>query len=243
MDGVAICSRYSFGPNRLHFCGPDASAEVLAYLKNGAADAGLAALLKKFATLYPYLELIASASGIPDPFNAKVAEAYWLGNELLNAVDRQKFYNHLVEAQGIKKRISIRAFRRLEGKIAQYAVPHHSFHVLNIWQRTGHVEKLHTLESMDACRVSWGKVVAVSGPTITVERRPIVYQEGKLALALEEQQKVTRQLDALFEIEQLRPGEIISMHWDAPCEVITETQARQLEQYTLQSLAFANQTI
>lgn len=243
MDGVSLCARYSFGPNRLHYCGPDASAEVLAYIKNGASDLGLSALLAKFGTLYPYLRLIASANGITDPFDKRVVEAYWLGNPLLQNVNRQKFYNHLVDGQKLKRRISLKEFHRLEDKIAQHALPHHSFHVLNIWKRTGHTERLHTLDSMDACRVSAGVVVAVDGPKITVKRRPIAYQDGKLYLGRPEGAQATRHLEANFDIEQLQPGALISMHWSQPCEVITEKQARELEKYTLQSIAFANQTI
>jgi len=243
MDGVALCSRYSFGPNRLHYCGPDASAEVLAYIKNGASDLGLEALLAKFGTLYPYLQLIAESNGIADPFDKRVVEAYWLGNPLLQKVSRQEFYEHLIDKQEIKKRQGPKVFRWLEKKITQHALPHHSFHVLNIWKRTGNVERLHTLESMDACRVSAGEVLAVDGPKITVKRRPIVYQGGKLSLGKPEGAQATRHLEANFDIEQLQPGVIISMHWGQPCEVITKKQAEELEKYTLQSIAFANQTI
>jgi hypothetical protein len=243
MDGVSLCARYSFGPNRLHYCGPDASGEVLAYLKAGVADPGLEKLLSEFQTLYPYLKLIAQANNIADPFNPKVVEAYWIGNSLLERVSRQEFYNHLVFSQRLKHRLGAKEFRRLEDKIARYALPHHSFHVFNIWQRTGHLKRLHTLESMDACRISWGKVLSVDGPKITVSRRPIVYSEGKLFLAQSQHAEVTRQLEAAFDIEQLRPGAIISMHWNAPCEVISQAQAQALERYTLISLAFANQTL
>ncbi|KKS70890.1 MAG: hypothetical protein UV41_C0010G0001 [Candidatus Daviesbacteria bacterium GW2011_GWA2_42_7] len=48
-----------------------------------------------------------------------------------------------------------------------------SWHVLNVYERTGHDRSLHTLESMDACRVSWGKVYEISGPHIKVVRRPL----------------------------------------------------------------------
>lgn len=243
MDGVTRCSRYSFGPNRLHYCGPDASSEILAYLQTGVADPALSALLAKFGTLYPYLRLIAEANGITDPFDDRVVSAYWLGNSFLEQVSRQKFYEHLLEVQEIKKREGAKAFSWLEKKIAQHALPHHSFHVLNIWKRTGHAERLQTLQTMDACRVSWGKVLSVAGPKITVRRRPLLYTKGRLQLAEERESFVTRELQASFEIEQLQPGVLISIHWDAPCEVISRSQARLLEKYTLQSVVFANQTI
>ena len=47
-DGVAVCTRYAFGPNRLHLCGPDMNQEVLSYLNTGAIDSGLTNIIVKF---------------------------------------------------------------------------------------------------------------------------------------------------------------------------------------------------
>lgn len=243
MNGLLRCSHYSFGPNRLHYCGPDANSEILAYINNGAADPGLERLLSQFKTLYPYLRLIAEASGITDPFDERVVEAYWLGNSLLENVGRRRLYSHLIDEQEIKKRLGDKDFRWIEKKVAQYTVPHHSFHVLNVWMRTGHLERPHTLGSMDACRVSWGKVMKIDGPTITVETPPLVFQDGKLALGEPIQKNLIRRLESTMDIEQLKVGEIVSIHWDVPCEVITPAQLQQLKKYTLKSIALANQTI
>jgi len=198
------CSHYSFGPNRLHYCGPDANAEILDYINSGAADPGLEQLLKQFKTLYPYLRLIAEASGIADPFDERVVEAYWIGNELLENVSRRRLYRHLIDEQEIKKRLGSKDFRWIEKKVAQYTMPHHSFHVLNIWMRTGHSECPHALETMDACRVSWGKVVQLDGPTVAVETPPLIFQDGKLALGESVQKKLIRRLESTTDIEQLK---------------------------------------
>jgi hypothetical protein len=243
IDGILRCSRYAFGPNRLHYCGPDANAEILAYINNGAADPGLERLLGQFKTLYPYLRLIAEASGITDPFDERVVEAYWIGNLLLENVSRKHLYEHLIDEQEIKKRLGSRDFRWIEKKIAQYVVPHHSFHVLNVWMGTGYSERLHTLESVDACRVSWGKVIKIDGPTVTVEMPPLVFQDGKLTLGEPIQKKLIRRLESTVDIEQLKVGETISVHWDVPCEIITAAQLQQLKKYTLKSIVLANQTI
>jgi hypothetical protein len=243
ISGILRCSRYAFGPNRLHYCGPDANAEILAYINNGVTDPGLEKLLSQFKTLYPYLRLIAEASGIAEAFDERVVEAYWVGNSLLENVSRKHFYRHLIDKQQLKKRLGSKDFHWLERKIAQYALPHHSFHVLNIWMRTGHLERLHILESMDACRVSWGRVVEVDGPNITVETPVLVYVNGKLALSEPVKKKLVRRLESTTDIEQLKVGEIITIHWDVPCEVITPAQLQQLKKYTLKSIALANQTI
>jgi len=243
MDGILRCSRYSFGPNRLHYCGPDANHEMLGYIKNKASDPGLESMLSKFKTLYPYLKFIAAANNIKDPFNNRVVEAYWIGNELLETVEKKNFYRHLLNDHQIKKRIGNKAFDEVAEKIRAGAVPHHSFHVFNIWKRTGELEREHTLESMDNCRISWGAVENIDGPSITISTEPLLYDKGKIFLGSPVSKKITRNLESYFDIEQLKIGEIVAVHWGVPCEVITPNQALMLRKYTIKHLKLANKTI
>lgn len=243
MDGLSRCTRYAFGPNRLHYCGPDKAGEIAAYLENNAEDAGLKSLLTQFQTMYPYLRQIATSNHIKDPFDDKVVEAYWLGNELLEHVTKRELHRHLIDNLFIPKRIGMKSFRTVEEKIAQGAVPHHSFHVFDIWKRTGHLEKEHTAESMDSCRISWGKIIETSGPFLTVETEPLIYAGGKLVLGTPIVKKITRGLEAEVDIDEAKVGDIVSIHWDIPCEVITPKQASILKSYTLKHLSLANQTI
>jgi len=243
LDGVLRCSRYAFGPNRLHYCGPDANREIKAYIEEQVEDLGLASLLRQFQTMYPYLREIADANGIRDPLDERVVEAYWIGNEMLEKIGARRLHRHLIESHDLKKKLDPKAFALLEDKIGQGAVPHHSFHVLDIWRRTGHLDREHTLESMDECRVSWGTVVSTAGPAITVSTEPLLYGQGKLYLGEAVLKKLTRQLEAEYDIEQIRPGDAVSIHWSVACEVITPHQMAMLKKYTLRHLALANQTI
>lgn len=243
MDGILRCSRYAFGPNRLHYCGPDANQEILAYIQNGEVDPGLKSLLSAFQTMYPYLQHIAEANGIEDPFDERVVEAYWIGNELLEKIEEKKFYKHLAEGLELKKRLGNKSFERITEKIGQGAVPHHSFHVLNIWKRTGNAEREHTLESMDSCRISWGVVKVIDGPKVVVETEPLLYTEGKLYLGTPVRKEIVRKLESEPDIEELKPGDLVSIHWRVPCEVITPKQAQSLKKYTLRNIALANRTL
>lgn len=242
-DGVARCARYAFGPNRLHLCGPDANAEVLAYLQAGATDLGLTRLLEGFNTLYPYLQHIAQANQVRDPFDTQVVEAYWIGNELLERIPVKTFYRHLTEGLGLQRRYSKRELGQLTAKLPQGARMHHSFHVFNAYKRTGHNDKLHTLESMDACRVSWGQVAEINGPTITVNRRPLLLQGHQLALGDAAEYIAVRRLEDDSSLDELKQGDWLTLHWGVPCEVVNERQVKWLEHYTKLHLALANQTL
>lgn len=237
------CSRYSFGPNRLHYCGPDANKELHDLIESGESNIGLAHLLKQFKTLFPYLRQIAQTNGIIDTFDNKVVEAYWLGNELLDTVDKNKMYNFIVDDLKVKDKLKNKEFSWLEEKIRRGAIPHHSFHVMNIWQQTGHNDLLSDLSRMGECLISSGVVTSVKGSEIIVSTEPLVYVGGKFALGEPVSKTLTRQLESEYDIEQIKPGQIVSIHWSVPCEVITKKQADTLKKYTLKNIAFANLNI
>ena len=70
-----------------------------------------------------------------------------------------------------------------------------------------------------------------------------MYLSGKLALALHIKRKITRSLASDIEIDEMKIGDIISIHWGVPCEIITPAQARALEYYTLRSINLANEGV
>ena len=235
-SGMARCSCYAFGPNKLGYCGPDKNKEILAYIKNKSADIGLKSLLEQFNTLRPYLSLIAKANSIKNIFDERVVEAYWIGNELLDNVEKRKLYNHLVDDHNIKKRIDLKSFRVLEEKMTLDPVPHHSFHVFNIWRRTGHLDENHTLQSMDYCRISWGKIKEIKDGLLIVETQPIILSEGKLLLGPSIKKDIRPEWGTKYKV-----GDIISMHWGVPCEIISDTQAFYLKKYTEKCISIFNQ--
>src|ERR1035437_3294631 len=113
MNGIARCSRYSFGPNRLHYCGPDANRELQSLIEHGETNPELSVLLKQFKTLYPYLQYISRMNNIAEPFDEKVVEAYWLGNKLLENNRLEKFYRFLIDDLSAKKKVGSKEFEWL----------------------------------------------------------------------------------------------------------------------------------
>jgi hypothetical protein len=242
-DGVARCSRYAIGPNKLHLCGPDTSGEVLAYIRENAADEGLAQHLRQYRTLYPYLKTIARANHIRDPFDARVVEAYWIGNELLEAIPAKTYFRHLVDVVELKKRYPPKRFREVEEKLRHGGRMHHSFHVLNLYRRTGHAQVDHTLETFAQCLVRWGTIEAIDGPMFTVRTNPLLVEGHQLVFGKPVQERVTRRLwdDGL--LEDARVGDRISIHWNTPCEILDDRHVQSLERYTALHVALANQTL
>ncbi|MBP9749729.1 MAG: hypothetical protein KBD21_03285 [Candidatus Pacebacteria bacterium] len=240
MDGVLRCSRYAFGPNRLHFCGPDANREIWDYVNAGYTDFGLQKLLKGFEALYPYLQHIAVENHLTDPLDPRVVEAYWLGNELLAHIEQRALHRHLTDTFRMQEKFPGAPYRLLESRIGHGLLPNHNHHVLNVPHAMGFQKGEPDIPFMDSCRVSWGTVTHVSGPHITLQYEPLLRIGDLLALGAPIEKKIIRRLEADYDIEMLAPGHIVTMHWDIPCEVITEVEADKLRRYTSDAIRIAN---
>ncbi len=238
--GTTRFVRYAFMPNRLRYCGGDDNRTILDYAVADVREPPLVAMLRKFTGALPYLALIARRNDIADPFDERVVEAYWIGNELLERVEARELYDHLKARYG--KELSARTMDRVAAKAPVGARPHHSFHVFDVWRQTerGRNEALATI---DSCRISWGTVTAVEPGELVVDRAPIVFEAGKLALGTPRAERVTRMLEGDGFVTEAAVGDVISMHWSWACEVLTAAQQRALERYTRLHLGLANATI
>lgn len=209
--GALLAARFSFMPNRLGYCGPEENRAILDYLAEQTSDRGLEQILAKFAGAFPYYSFIAAANGIPDPFDARVIEAYWIGNELLERVEVADLYRHLEERFG--KRLPVNALRAVLGQAPVGARPHHNFHVFSMPIRTGHLEIPHNLLTMDECRISWGRIVADQGDRLLVERPPLVLNGEEIALGPPQPRAVLRRFDGKTFLTGVVPGDVVAVHW------------------------------
>src|ERR687883_198478 len=190
LAGTLRFIRYGFMPNRLRYCGGDDNRTLFEYGVEQVVDGGLRPLLRRFTGALPYLQLIARANVIADPFDPRVVEAYWLGNELLERVEVRQLYDSLLERFG--KQLRGRTRDVVLGKAPAGGRPHHSFYVLDVHSRVG--ELGHSLHTLDSCRVSWGRVAALQGAELVVERQPLRLDRGKLVLGPARPERVVRQV-------------------------------------------------
>jgi len=100
-----------------------------------------------------------------------------------------------------------------------------------------------TLGTLDACRISWGRVLRVQAGELVVERQPLVLIAGKLTLGTATEERFARQIDGRGFADTAAVGDCVSLHWGWVCEVLSPYQRTNLERYTLHHLAIANQTI
>ena len=238
--GTTRFVRYAFMPNRLRYCGGDDNSTILEYATAGVREPPLVGMLRKFTGALPYLSLIARGNGIADPFDERVVEAYWLGNELLLQVEARDLYSSLRDRY--RTQLSPKAMDGVAGKAPAGARPHHSFHVFDVWR---HADRsgADVLAMLDSCRVSWGRVRSVEAGELIVDRSHLELRGGKLELDESRTDRVTRVVQGQGFANDARVGDLVSIHWDWVCEMIDERQRAALERNTRHHLRLANETL
>jgi len=228
--GPLLFARYAYPPNALGLCGIDRPRELLEYGATDTSDLGLAELARTFEGAWPYLTLIAGCNGIEDPLDARVVQAYWVGNELLDKVQASDLARHVDDR--FRGRIG-RAQEHLNDAIAAGAVPHHCFHVFAVYPwlgllRTGVVDQ--PLHILDKCRITPALVQSAGADgSLTVTARPLLWSDGRLTLGEPAPRTVRWQTDGLAFVTQPQPGEHVSLHWDFVCDRLSPHSARTLE--------------
>lgn len=239
LGGALLFARYAYPPNALGLCGADAPGTLLEYGDAHEADGGLAELARTFEGAWPYLALIAEANRIEDPLDRRVVEAYWVGNELLAHVPPVALARHVDE------RFRGRLGRAGEGVAALAAaggVPHHCFHVFAVYPwlgllRSGVVEE--PLRVLDQCRTTPALVLAVEDERADVLAEPLLWEGGLLRLGAPETRRVRWSEDGRAFVRP-RPGDLVSLHWDFACDVLTAATAARLSAVTRYVLAAVN---
>ena len=237
--GPLLFARYAFPPNERGLCGPDDHAALREYAAAGVTGPGLVRLAGGFAGAWPYLELIAAANKLTDALDARVVEAYWVGNSLLDNV-RMPDYGAFLDER-FRARAG-RGWEHIAGAVPAGAVPHHSFHVFLAYPwigllREGRAEP--SLRVLDSCRISWGRVIG-AGPaagTVLVLRRPLCWDGRELSYG----PAVPHQAATGF-VTGLRPGDWVSMHWNCVCDRLSQRQLLALCRFSARHLRLADIT-
>ena len=248
VSGTTLFARYAYPPNELGYCGPG-DASVLLGRDSPGAEQQIARHARQFEGAWPYLEIIASAAQIADPLDARVVEAYWIGNGLLDNVDPASLVSRLQEQ-----------FVGQVGASWAPGLPHHSFHVFAVYPWVGLLRRGGditgqgndvALSVLEQCRIRWGEVVAIEGERVRVRSQPLVLRDGVLVLGPPREETAawsvegsslltSASLDAQVASPPVAVGDQVAMHWDWVCDVLTVAQVVQLEARSADQLGRTN---
>jgi hypothetical protein len=237
-DGIPLAARFSIATNRLNYCGP-AQAESLLYgaIVSGRGSPESRRALEGFEALMPYLQAIGTQHGL-DPFDERVVEAYWIGNELLDAFTPEGF-RAILEAlhrRGLPRSVA----GRLAAHLPAQPIPHHVFHVafVGVGAVTGHVET--TLPNLESCRPAWATVIERRPDVLQVRRPTLRISEGRLAWGPESLEEIPYDPRVVPEADA---GRSVVLHWGWPALTLTPVQLDALREYTRRSLVAANEVL
>ena len=241
VPGPVLFARYAFPPNSHGFCGPADSGGLFEYGVAGVDDGGLRAMARQFAGAWPYLQLIAAATGLDDPHDHLVVEAYWVGSPRLDRVGTRAVGDSMEDR--FRYMTGARFGSLTEGVLAG-GVPHHSFAVLCIYPYTGLLpdgrKAAAALTVLDRCRIRWGRVLAVQGDQVVVESSPLTWDGDVLALGPPRTETVVQSVGGIGMIGGVVPGDRVSLHWEWVCDRLSAAQVGRLRRYTERHLAIVN---
>jgi hypothetical protein len=243
LPGPLLFARFAFPPNRLGLCGPESGLTLPERVKAGRSDPELSRIARGFEGAYPYLELIAAENDIADPLDARVVEAYWLGNDLLGRVGPRARHDDLTDR--FRKRAAPREWRWLEAKADGPSAVHHSFHVLEILPRIGLIRgglPPDLIGVLERCLVRPGRVASMSADSLDVELPGLELVDGRLRFSEPRLEHLPMAAGDGFG-DVLLPGDDVAIHWDRVCGRLTSTQAMRLAAVTDRNLAVANTTL
>ncbi len=231
ITGASLFARYAYPPNELGYCGPRDTSLLL------RGDEQIADHARHFDGAWAYLQLIAARTGIADPLDARVVEAYWIGNDLLDAVAPRDVMTTL-QAR----------FAGQPGASWSPGSAHHSFQVFVVYPWVGLLRKginvAVAVSILQQCRIRWGQIVAVEGTRVRVRSRPLVLRDGLLALDEPVEQNAAWSVGSVSLLGEdratLTVGAHVAMHWDWVCDILTPDQLAQLESRSAEQLARTN---
>lgn len=257
MSGLRVAALFGFRPHMLGLCGPKEAFKqrlLLKFLQGKLSHERILPVIKKFKGAYPYYCLIAEKNKIKTgPFNKKVVEAYWIGNELLDKVtadDLKKMVKENFSGSGLLDKDEA---AKKAGKILAGSKPHHSFHVLAIGSVTGSVDFKST-KLKDLCRIGWGMVIKIQN---NVPQSPFNLRGGagelkKMNVSVECQSLVGEKKIKLGKpvkkeifwdreiVPDIKIGDWVAFHWNWLVKVLTLQEVANLKKYTLNTIRYLN---
>lgn len=237
-SGPLLFARFAAPPNVLGYCGTDDHDGLVGHLRAGLDGPELVELCKSFEGAWPYLELIAHSTGVRDPLDPRVVEAYWIGGGLLERVPGRAFSEHL-EGR-FRDRTARTEWPWLAAKPRDGAIPHHSFHVLEVMPRIGMLragQVAGILPAIGQCLVRPATVAGIEGDRLLVDARPLVLDGGRLTLGPPVRESVAGGGPAMA------VGDRTAVHWGWSCGPLTIEQHRTLDRTVLRGIERANRTL
>jgi len=236
LTGEQIFGRYACSPNELGYCGPEVAHAFSDVASGKPSSVDIRQAASEFSGVWIYLEILASLLK-RDPLDPEIVRGYWIGNGLVDSVDKAQFWERLIAV------ISTRAgtyWKYLDASLEREAHPSHAFHVLGIypWTRLLNSGRQEPVDVVNSCCIRPGVVVSTSEKTAVIEQQEMIFSQGQLHL----EKKTITNVPILFEINA-QPGESVALHWGSVCDVLTDQEHVRLTNNLVKQISLVNQRL
>lgn len=222
-EGALKFARYAYPPNELGYCGPDGAHEMLA----PGAVAEIERRARLFDGAWVYLEFLAGVLGTDDPLSTPVVEAYWIGSDLLSAVDPAALVDHLTVA--------------FDGQVggtwresAARARAHHSYQVFEVYPWAAMLLRGlppgPAVSVLDRCRIRSGVVSEIDDEWVVVMSSLLTWDGNSLTPSPPQVERARWSVDGQSLLAPPDVGDTVALHWDWVCDVLTPDQADRIQQ-------------
>lgn len=232
-SGLRQFSRYACSPNELGYCGPDVASAFEDVARGREVSIDLRHAATQFSGVWIYLTILGKLLD-RDPLDPELVRGYWIGNDLVDSVDRNMFWNELISVIGAR---AGSYWKHLDDSLRNEAAPTHVFHVLGVypWTRllsTGRPEPVVVLSS---CCILPGVVTAIGDGVADVDATTFTWQQGALVLGEESLPAVPISFG-----DDLEVGQSVALHWRGICDRLTPDEADRLKRDLERQLGFVN---
>jgi hypothetical protein len=231
-------ARYAYAPNALGYCGPPLGAT----LRDGSM-AAVRGAATKFSGAWPYLQVLSTMTGIADPLDYRLVEAYWLGGGVGAGLNPDEFVDELLAIIGPQ---AGRYWSHLGPDLVTEAAANHCFHVFGVypWSRLlGRGVDEHPLGVLDNCRITWGTVLSRDDDDVEVSCRRLVWDGRALDLSEPSARRLDVWADGYSAVPDVAVGDEIAIHWGRLCGKLQPEQIRALSDATTRQLGVTNQRL
>lgn len=230
---LQLNSRFSLPPNSLGYCGKDSAPEKFKSCVIDGECGGVEEELKYFIVLYSYLRTISKITRLPK-FSYKVAESYWIGNDLARKA-KNRDYNILLsffEKQGVPERL----VEELKSKKPRKFIPTHLFQVLHVGVGRASGSVPYNLETINNCMIRWGEVKKVDKSSAEIKLNSLKKAKGIFYIT---QISDTFPFISGF-VADIKVGDIVTVHWKQITKILTEEEEKKISYWTNEVLKNIN---
>ncbi|MBN1940741.1 MAG: hypothetical protein JW772_01005 [Candidatus Diapherotrites archaeon] len=236
LDALVFCCKYALITNTLGYCGQEnAHSELCDFIRAPSEEKmpRIKELLDTFFGLHSYLELIATENS-KQAYDFDVVEAYWIGNSLLENIERREIQKTILSLQnfGLPQKLA----EEKASSLPVNMLPHHSLHVLHVNFITPKLKPL--VDNLSHCMILWAKAESIAkNGKLKARAAELELLNGKFVL----DQKF-RALENPFNLKP-RLGDVVSVHWGNAIQILETSEFKKLRKYTLQNIEGENKLL